>query len=293
MIRHNYCRMLLFVLAIASTLGIKPVSNLQVSCRDRVYTIDNVSTVGDLVNRLERESGISHKDMLSGKVLYKGRILGKEDMLRNAGVFDGSRLIVVTDNYQMKPKEFLALLLFTLSEDGWEKFLQAQKEHPGSLTDFLAEWKEAQFISRDDVSNFLRNGLDLSYHALRASWDNPNFRTSLSDPNRIEAYRKVVSLHLSQRILGDIPGAKNLVQSPEKWRKQVLKFTAIVIQVGDTMLDGLLDLLLEVLKGAGKTAAASNVERYRRDTTSTTSTVDDPFLANNLLYELSESESED
>lgn len=291
MVKSINCRIILLVLAIASSLGIKPVRNLQVSCRDRVYTIDNVSTVQELVNRLQQESGIPHNDIRSGKVLYKGRILEQKELLRNVGVFDGSRIVVVTDNYQMKPKEFLALLLFTLSEEGWEKFLQAQKDHPGSLTDFLAEWKEAQFISRDDVSAFLRNGLDLSYHALRAWWDNPNFRKSLSDSDRIEAYRKVVSLHLSQRILRDIPGAKSLVQNPEKWRARALEITSSVVRIGDTILDGILDLLLDVLKGAGKATTPTNAKRNGREIES--SAMDDPSLANNLLFELSDSESDD
>eukprot|EP00980_Cylindrotheca_fusiformis_P008846 scaffold1888_cov120-Cylindrotheca_fusiformis.AAC.16 len=290
--RKNIWVFLLF-LAILPALGIKPLKNLQVSCRDKVYTIDNVSTVDELVRSLEKESGIPHNDILSGKVLHKGRILEQKDLLRNVGVLDGSRIVVVTDNHQMKPREFLAMVLFTLSEEGWEKFLQTQDENiiEHVVEKVSAEWKEAQFLKRDDVSAFLRNGLDLSYHALRACWDNPSFRNSLSDPDQIEAYRKVVSLHLSKKILSDIPGAAKIVKSPEKWREKVLRFTSSIIRIGDTILDGILDLLLDVLKGAGRTTFPE--DRYRRETESQSSTMDDPFLANNILFDLSDSESED
>jgi hypothetical protein len=287
----------LLLLLCSTTFGIKPVKNLQVTCRDRVYTIDNVGTVEDLIDQLRRESGINLDDMKAGKVLYKGRILEKKDPLRTVGVNDGSTIMVVTDNYKMKGKEFLALFLNMMSEDQWNRFHNKIQENPGSLADFLAEWKEAQYVKRDDVSNFLRNGLDIAYHALKTWWTQPNFRLSLIDPERIESYRKVVSLHLNKKILNDI-GAKKVVESPEKWRKNVLNFTSRFIQVGDTILDGILDLLLDILKGAGRTTAATNTHRNSFCSPKNTDaeippTMDDPFLANNLLFELSESESEE
>jgi hypothetical protein len=156
----------------------------------------------------------------------------------------------------------------------------------------MGAWRDSQFLKRQDVSNFLKNSLDLSYHRLRAVWDFPFFRSALTDPIRIEVYRKVVANHLSKKILSDIPGAKQLVESPEAWRRELLKFTSALIRIGDVVLDGVLDLLLDVLKGAGKTSMPGTTTENRKEFGNWEPEMDDPSLANNLLFELSESEDE-
>lgn len=293
---------LLFFILIIITSAIKPVRNIKVSFRDNVYTIDDVTSVEELVARLGKESGISKKEMKSGKYkfFYKGKFLDRDDLLRQAGVRDGSNIFVVTENHPVKFRDALALVLESLDEELWEKFRHSlQKEKHVSFHDLLTEWKEIQYLTRQDVTSFLRNGLDIYYHSLRAWWENPLFRMTITDPDQIEKVRKIISMHLSQKILGPI--ATKLVHNPEMWRKQVLEISSAFIRLGDTFLDGLLDLLLDVLNGAGKTTAAARTRdaagihlnsHYQNDI-STTITLDDPSLANNLLFELSESEGED
>ena len=300
-------RLSLFLLPIVffvlTTFAIKPVRNLHVSFRDEVYKVDDVSTVEELVKRIGKQSGVAKTEIKSGKyrVLYKGNVLEKDQNLNEAGVSDGSNLIVVTDNYPVKAKDILAVILESLDEEKWENLKEKlRNDKEVSVQEFLSEWKEMQYLTRHDVSDFLRNGLDLSYHALRAFWENPSFRLGVTDPNRLEEYRKVVSLHLSKKILGE--ETTKIVQDKDRWRQQVLKITTGILKLGDTILDGLLDLLLDVLNGAGKTAAAartrdaaaSHLKSQYHDDESTIATLeDDPFLANNLLFELSESEGED
>ena len=272
--------------------GIKPVRNLQVSCRDKIYVIDGVTTVEELVKRLQHESRISSKDIKSGKVLFQGKVLDKKGNLRNAGVQDGSNLIVVTNNYQMKGSEALAVFLEILSnEDNWEMYKKKFKERKESPSVFFKEfWRDAQYLKRQDVSNAIRNSMDLSYHRLRAIWDFPFFRSALSDPIRIEMCRKVIQKHLSKKILAEL-GAKKLVESPEEWKKKVLKFTAALIRVGDAVLDGVLDVLLDILKGAGKTQN-HQYDNPLGPTYNPGTTLDNPSLASDLLFELSDSEDE-
>lgn len=290
----SWAFVLAFLLLLSSVaFGIKPLKSLQVSCQNKVYQCYDCNTVEDVLNQIQQKSGITRDDVKAGKVLYKGKILENRDILRQVGVTDGSLVLVVTGNYKMQGMDYLSLFLSLMSEDGWERFYRKIQEENGSLANFLVELKEATYLTREDIANFLRNGLDLTYHALRASWENPNFRSSLSDPQRIEAYRKVVSLHLSKKILSDI-GAKKIVESPEKWHRLISRFTSSVIRTGDVILDGVLDLLLDVLKGAGKTAAAENThKRANYSADKAPNTMEDPYLANNLLFELSESESED
>jgi len=277
----------------------KPVRNLQVVCRNQVYVISDVSTVDELVDRLQRDSGISRSEILSCRVIHKGNVLEKNTSLRKAGIHDGSSVIVVTDNYRLKGKEALAIFLEMISEDSWDKMKKQMKER-GETIDFdgfREIWKDSKYIKRQQVAEALRNSLDLSYRMLRGGWEHPAFRSALYDTDRIEAYRQVIDKHLSKKILGELPGAKSLVSDAEAWRRQISKITSVVIRAGDTILDGVLDVLLDVLKGAGKISPgseysyATNPNKFPTESQIDT-TMEDPFKASDLLFELSESEDE-
>jgi hypothetical protein len=58
-------------------------------------------------------------------------------------------------------------------------------------------------------------------------------------------------------------------------------------------LDGMLDILLDVLKGAGKTSKSGTTTERRKEFGNWEPEMDDPSLANNLLFELSESEDDE
>jgi hypothetical protein len=249
-----------------------------------------VTTVEDLVARLQQASGIAQDDLKPAKVCYKGKVLDRKDLLRQAGVLDGANLIVVTDNYQLKVKEYLALIMIMLNDDQWERLGTMWREQ-GLEQAVQQAWKEhLQYLQPHDVSNALRDSLDLSYHTLRRMWEHPLFRERLQDPNRIESYRQVVASHLSKKILRDLPGAKAVLNNPEAWRNQVFKATSGFLRLGDIVLDGILDIVLDIVKGAGKRndmnpRSQNSQQQYKP-------TMEDPSLANHLLFELSDSEEE-
>jgi uncharacterized ubiquitin-like protein YukD len=178
----------------ASSFAIKPVRNLEVVCRNQVYEISDVSTVDELVDKLQRDSSISRQDIESCKVIYKGNVLEKKTSLRKAGIKDGSSVIVVTDNYKLKGKEALAIFLEMINEESWERLNTQMKERGDGfdVDSFRELWKDSQYIKRQQVSDALRNSLDVSYRMLRGGWEHPAFRRALHDVERIEAYRQVV-----------------------------------------------------------------------------------------------------
>jgi hypothetical protein len=180
---------------------------LEVVCRNQVYVISDVSTVDDLVDRLQRDSGISRKDIQSCKVIHKGNVLEKNTSLRTAGIKDGSSVIVVTENYQLKGKEALAIFLEMINEESWEQMKKQMKERGESidLDSFRNLWKECQYIKRQQVADALRNSLDLSYRMLRGGWEHPAFRSALHDVDRIEAYRQVIDKVSNDMIYDMIP----------------------------------------------------------------------------------------
>jgi hypothetical protein len=89
------------------------------------------------------------------------------------------------------------------------------------------------------------------------------------------------------------PKFQEAVRSKEIWRREFVKIISNVLNLGDTILDGILELLLDVLKGKGSSNRhPSNGGSSSSGVSSSDPRMDDPSLANNLLDELSESEEE-
>ena len=110
-----------------------------------------------------------------------------------------------------------------------------------------------------------------------------------------------MSTNLSPNFLKRVSSFQKVIESPELWRREFSKIATKLIKFGDTVLEGILDLLLDVLKGKGSSYAAkqqsfSEEGDSRSPSTSTdfavTNEMKDPSLANNLLFELSDSEYE-
>ncbi|CAJ1934784.1 unnamed protein product [Cylindrotheca closterium] len=271
----------------------KPLKNLQISCRGQLYTVNGVSTVEELLQRLQRDTR-SNMKACDFRVIHKGRVLNVGERLRDVGVLDGSRLMVLADSNKMKAKEFLALFLAMVSEEGWDRFRREFKEHPEAIDGIRSSLKRAELLTGHDVYTYLKNGLDLSYHGLRAWWERPSFRSSLTDHEKIEAYRKIVAFHLNSRIIEDIPWVKMAIQNRARWQNEVSKVVTIVLRTGDIFLDGILAILLDVLKGNGEGAAMiATRDNYSPDASKSkeSSTREDPnFEA--LVSELSDSDSD-
>jgi hypothetical protein len=152
-------------------------------------------------------------------------------------------------------------------------------------------------FNRKDVSDGLRKGFDVVYHRLRSLWEHPILRQDLHDPDRIESYRKVVSTNVSPELLKKWH-LDDAVKSKDNWRREFIRITSHVIRIGDAILDGILDLLLDVLKGKGASMKFASQDYQSSGYSTSTPDItnprmDDPTLANDLLFELSESDEED
>jgi hypothetical protein len=347
--------MILFVSAI------NPVRNIQVTFRGQTYTVrEPVTTVKELTEKFEKISGKkktpspseaslnnsnkndddSNKNKKKGMIIWKGQILKPDDSLIKAGIKNGDHVMILPDEKETKATDMLAVYLFLLSsnekaiEDAITKIKQEQPESFEQMEEMFHSLRDnIQHLKKQDVVDNLRTNFDLAYHRIRSMWEHPSLRQSLHDPERIENYRKIISQNLSRTkfLNNNKQGGsssnnnrlQNAINSPEIWKKEFTKFVAKAIRVGDTILEGILDLLLDVLKGKGSsssnanrnnsyystssqhqqdgaagmsssssswTSAAANAHTTLADTY--TDEMEDPSLANNLLFELSESEDD-
>lgn len=301
--------------------AMKPIRNLHVTYRGQTYTIrEGVSTVSELTARFEslnNNLGNMGEAPISPKgIVWKGQILKPGDDLSKAGIKHGDRVMILPGDKEARPADILGIYLFLLSsnekaiEDAISKLKKEQPEAIEIIKEaqetFLDGLNSLSETTPKQVSAHMRASFDMVYHRLRSWWEHPSLRQGLHDPEKIENYRKVVSTNLSTKFLKKISSSRlqKLIESPDLWRREFSKVATKVIRFGDTILAGLLDLLLDVLKGRGSSFAAqqqsSPVSSDERDWNSSgtasdftvTNEMKDPSLANNLLFELSESEED-
>jgi hypothetical protein len=305
--------------------AIKPVRNLHVTYRGQTYTIkEGVSTVHELTARFERlnnQSNNPDNHVSARGIVWKGQILKPGDDLSKAGIQNGDRVMILPADKETKAVDILAVYLFLLStnekalDDAIDRLKEEQPEMFEAMQDVSSSFLEnLGDLKRKDVADFFRTSFDSSYHMIRGWWERPSFRESLHNPDRIENYRKVVSTNLSRRFLQKyFPASfQKAIQTPELFRREFTKLVTKAIRIGDTILEGLLDLLLDILKGKGSSEAAaaanrsdvsgaSNTNAWASTGTPANNMADstmtdemmDPSLANNLLFELSESEDDE
>lgn len=280
--------------------GSNSIPLLQVSCKDEWYPMENCVTVGDVLDGIKsnfRSSGPKEKAV----VIVHGKVLDDpKSLLRDHGVRNGDTVLVMLGN-SLKPHEALAMFLVLIESGGSNlaKLVEHWREH--GLGDYLPNVLPR--LQSQQVSQGLRNAVDLGYHRLRSWWEQPIFRQALLQPNS-DIYRKVLQRHLPPMIQKELsPAAKQILQSPEAWQQEIGKVCQIILQSGDVIMDGLLDVVLDIVQGAGRNRQESSLSaRFgsgsssRSSSASTSSlyepTMDDPSLANQMLFELSESEED-
>lgn len=308
------------------------IRNLKVTYRGQTYTIkDGVSTVNELTTRFERLNnnlGNMGNHITPKGIVWKGQILKPGDNLSKVGIKHGDRVMILPGDKDTKAVDILAVYLFLLSsnekaiEDGIRKIKEEQPESVEAMKDMVHTFRhDLNDLKRKDVANFIGASFDMSYHRLRSWWEQPALRQELHDPDRIENYRKVISTNLSEKFIKKLKLQK-IIENPNLWRREFSKIATKAIRFGDTILEGILDVLLDVLKGRGPSAPSNSrnhqyfsapqsqsssveVQHQNQDGggwsssleapgrgNSVTNKMEDPSLANNLLFELSESEDD-
>mmetsp|Transcript_23623 Transcript_23623/g.55920 ORF Transcript_23623/g.55920 Transcript_23623/m.55920 type:complete len:393 (-) Transcript_23623:36-1214(-) len=307
------------------------VKNLHVTFRGQTYTIPHsVRTAGDLTKRFEEVSGIKLQDddddddgdgdgygdddhdknpLEKAGIIWKGRVLTLDQSLSEVGIQNGDKVLIFPVA-KKTGRGLDALAMFVvMASDAWDRTMtRLRDEKPEAFESLQERWDtltgdffHGQILNRFDrktVADELRNSFDRTYHRIRSCWEHPAFRRSLHDPEKIESYRKVISANLSPRLLHTSPAKlQTVLSSPDVWRNEFIKATSILLKLGDTILAAVLDLLLDVLKGKSSYSTTSDSPMpsvtSTTATTATTAAMDDPSIANDLLFELSESEGED
>jgi hypothetical protein len=243
--------------------------------RGKTYTVEDVTTVSELQERIQEIAGANE----TGQVLFQGKELEPTDILRRVGVKEGATLILVPSSSEEAetPPNF--------------------KEAFDSLD--ISDWQDLlghmDKLNKDEVATWLREGFGSIYDEMKKHWLDPKYRKVIEDPKKIEAARLFIMSNKQLRdAIEEVSGGKELLKSETKFRRYVLSLNQAAIKAGDSIFDGVLEVLLDVLKGAGKhmyhgpSSSSSSSSSAAQDFSNI-----DPSVSASLLFELSESEDEE
>jgi hypothetical protein len=248
--------------------------------RGKTYTVEDVTTVSELQERIQEIAGANE----TGQVLFQGKELEPTDILRRVGVKEGATLILVPSSSS-----------------------ETEAETPPNFKDAfdqmdISDWQDLlghiNNVNKEEVSTWLREGFGSMYDEMKKHWLDPKYRKVIEDPKKIEAARILIVNNKQLRdAIEEVAGGKELLKSQKKFREYVLKLNSVAIQAGDAIFDGVLEVLLDVLKGAGKHMYNDGPSSSSSRTSSSRSSQDfsniDPSVSASLLFELSESEDEE
>lgn len=231
---------------------------------EKLYIVQDVSSVEDVISKLKKQAKKDRSSSMdrdgdlglppSCAVLFNGSELGEKDILQTKGVQEGSTVFVLKKGSNVSKKDLLAIIVQGVSDVWYKEYKEVMKQRGLDIEfpEFADKWKGLVDSDANEVANELRTTLDRLYLSLRVTWENPNFRQKLSfdqNPSELEAYRKVIVQHMSKAILHDMPlPLRRTIQNAEVWQHQMTQLAKDLLRVGDTILDGLLQILLDTLE---------------------------------------------
>ena len=301
-----------------------------------MYNIHDVTTVSELQERLQEVSGMNDETMWDGsQVSFRGKALKATDILRRVGVKEGAKIVITLPNFSEQDGSSKKKRKRgnnrkngnnknNKRHNGWgtsfpppppfsgHRFDGSSGKAPPSIFEWMKDesldWGDVletlRSIKREDVSSVVRDSLTRGYHQLRDFWNDPNIRDALNDPIKTEAARQMCLANPELRAsIEGVPGGKKLLNDQQAWRQYFQTLAEVAMSAGDAILDGLLDVLIEILKGGSSTSSSSSSQDRsvgstagsdgnRQDPSFQSETID-PSVASNVLFELSESEDED
>lgn len=191
-----------------------PVHNVQVTLRGEVYYVSNVSTIQELQDRLQAESGWDPTEQ--GSVTFQGRVLEPMDSLFDVGINSGDQVNIVpkriADHWKMMNDMGNGLLSLhqELSSRGLQNSSPEQWRDLQVMTNLYRDLTKVPYMQEeiDRFSQYLKN---------------PQVVDTVTDPDRVETLRQIIlnnPLLLKTLSESSVP-TKVALQDPDLWYQHV------------------------------------------------------------------------
>ena len=215
--------------------AVSPVSNVQVTLKGKKYQIDDVTTVSELQERLEEQSGIVPSKQ--GKILHNGKRLGSDDenmSLSEAGVAEGDQLNCVPSKKSSSSKKKSS------------STSAASKAAPAPPVAAAAAEAEASSVDsmgglNDVISKMMSGGMggagaggmpDMaeSMKMMKELTQSPLFAEYMNNPEKLEESRQaILSNPMMKGMMSSMPGMSEMLEDKEGFA-QMMQAAAGIMQ---------------------------------------------------------------
>ena len=205
-----------------------PVSNVQVTLKGKKYQIDDVTTISELQERLEEQSGIAPSKQ--GKILHNGkRLNGDNASLSEAGVSEGDQLNCVPSKKSASKKKS--------ASPKKEPTAAAAAAEPASSDGGMGDLQEM-------VSKMMSGGMggagaggmpDMaeSMKMMKELTNSPLFSEYMNSPEKLEESRQAILANpMMKAMMSSMPGMSEMLEDKEGFA-QMMQAAAGIMQSMD------------------------------------------------------------
>jgi len=216
--------------ALVAASASSPLSSVQVTLKGKKYRIDDVTTVSELQQRLEEQSGIVPSKQ--GKILHNGkRISTDADSLSEAGVSEGDQLSCVPSKKSSSKKKSSSTT--TAAADA------AGASDP--MADMMKGLTGAGGLD-EMVQKMLSGGMgggpggmpDMkeSMKMMKDLTNSQMFEDYMNDPEKLEESRQMIlSNPMMKSMMASMPGMSDLLEDKDAWAQTMIAAAGIMKQM--------------------------------------------------------------
>jgi Ubiquitin family len=232
--------------------------------RGQKYEVSDVSTVGELQEKVSALSGIAAKQQ--GRVIFGGKRLDSDTVLVEAGVpTEGAHLnMVPSSTTASKKKKTAAGLAKSAAAATNDKAATASSGNGNNLMADLLKQSGIDSSALDEMMKSLGGGgdgkdgagagapnLEQGLQAMTEAMNSPLFKEMMSDPERLEQSRQMILGNpMLKSMMSSMPGLEDILNDPVAWR-QAMQAAAELYKNMDS------DTLMKAMMGGADAAAAA------------------------------------
>jgi len=212
------------------------VSNVQVTLKGKKYQIDDVTTVSELQERLEEQSGIAPSKQ--GKILHNGKRLSSDtESLSEAGVSGGDKLnCVPSKSKSTSSKKKASSKTTTTSAAAASASSDSSASGAGAgggLDDVISKMMSGGLGGMPGMGG-AGNGempdLEESMKMMKELTNSPLFSQYMNDPEKLEEARQMILNNpMMKSMMTGMPGMGDLLNDKEAWA-QAMQAAAGIMQ---------------------------------------------------------------
>ena len=195
---------------------------MQVTVRGKKYEISGVTTVKDLQEQLQKESGVEPSQHT---ILFGGKRLEEDDVLSDAGVEDGAQLSVIPKI--SKPKKKKAKSAAAVPSTSASPQMNADTK--SMMEDYMKN-SGIDTSKLDEMMKSMGGGdgggmpdMQESLKQMSSMMNSPMFQDFMNDPENLEKSRQMILTNpMLKGMMSGMPGMDELLNDPVAWREAMM-----------------------------------------------------------------------